>query len=183
MLFKKMRFFIADLHKQLQELHSSAATPSSMSMTVYRGQAMSNEELEKHRSNIGGLLSVDNFLSTSSDKSMAEFFANASTNDLGMEKVPFEIEIDSKIGKKYPFASIEYLSKFPEEREVLFSIGSVFRIRSAEKNINGIWNVRLKLTDEGDEQVEALADSIWEKIRSDDDLLCLAKLMRLMGKY
>ena len=182
MLFK-MRFFIVDLHRQLQELHSSAPATSPMSMTVYRGQAMSSEEFEKHRTNIGGVLSMNNFVSTSTDNSYADEFADASTNDPGMEKVVFEIEIGPKTSKQCPFANIRHLSYFGEEDEVLISIGSVFRIRSMEKNINGVWNVGLKLTDEEDEQVEALADSVWEEIRSDHDLLCLAKLMRLMGNY
>ncbi|CAF1133774.1 unnamed protein product [Didymodactylos carnosus] len=182
MLFT-MRFFIVDLHKQLQELHSSAAPASRMSMTVYRGQVMSSEEFEKHRSNIGGLLSINNFLSTSADKYVAELFADASTNEPGMEKILFEIEINPQIGKNCPFANIEHLSSFRTESEILISMGSVFRIRSVEKNISGVWNVDLKLTDEEDEQVEALTDGVWEKIRSDHNLLCLAKLMRLMGNY
>ncbi|CAF0986725.1 unnamed protein product [Adineta steineri] len=181
MLFK-MRFFIVDLHKQLQDLHSSAP-PLSAPLTVYRGQSMSSEEFEKHKSNIGGLMSMNNFLSTSTDKTVAEMFVNASTNEPGMKHILFEIEIDSKIKKQCPFANIEHVSYFENECEVLISIGSVFRIRSMEKDNNSIWNVRLTLTDEEDKQVKALADGIWEKIESDNTLLCLAKLMRLMGNY
>jgi tetratricopeptide (TPR) repeat protein len=178
----KMRFFIVDLYKQLEELYSTASV-SATSVTVYRGQAMSSAEFEKHKLNINGLLSISNFLSTSTDRNVAESFAFASMGQPGIEAVLFEIEIDPKLGKRCPFASIEHLSYFRTEYEVLISMGSVFRIHSVERDNNGIWNMHLKLTGEEDEELEMLADDIWKKIRSGDDLLSLAKLMRLMGNF
>jgi tetratricopeptide (TPR) repeat protein len=178
----KMRFFIVDLYKQLEELYSTASV-SATSVTVYRGQAMSSAEFEKHKLNINGLLSISNFLSTSTDRNVAESFAFASMGQPGIEAVLFEIEIDPKIGKRCPFASIEHLSYFRTEYEVLISMGSVFRIHSVERDTDGILNMYLKLTGEEDEELEMLADDIWKKIRSENDLLSLAKLMRLMGNF
>jgi tetratricopeptide (TPR) repeat protein len=43
--------------------------------------------------------------------------------------------------------------------------------------------MHLKLTGEEDKELEMLADDIWKRIRSGDDLLSLAKLMRLMGNF
>ncbi|CAF4628021.1 unnamed protein product, partial [Rotaria sp. Silwood1] len=54
------------LRRQLKEL-CLAQSITNMPLTVYRGQAMLNEEFEQHKSNINGLLTINNFLSTSTD--------------------------------------------------------------------------------------------------------------------
>ncbi len=174
-----MRFFITDIDKQLQRLYSA----DTSAMTVYRGQAMSSEEFNKHRSNIGGFMSMHNFLSTSKNPEVAKGFVLANKDRPNMEAILFKIELDAKAGEICPFADIEHLSCFPEENEVLISIGSVFQIHSVEIDNDGIWNMHLKLTAKVDQELETLRRCIWKKIRSDDGRFSMAKLMRLMGKF
>ena len=55
----QLQFFIFDIHQQLKQLHtqSSQAEP----MVAYRGQGLSSEELDKLKSNLGGLLLISHF--------------------------------------------------------------------------------------------------------------------------
>ena len=63
-------------------------------------------------------------------------------------------------------------------------MGSIFRICSIDKDNNDIWNIHLKLIDkENDQELERLADDIWNKIRSYDDLFSFIKLLRLIGHF
>ncbi|CAF3227174.1 unnamed protein product [Rotaria sp. Silwood2] len=180
----KMRYFIVDIHRQLKELYV-AQSKTKIPLTVYRGQAMLNEEFEQHKSNINGLLTINNFLSTSTDYLIAKLFASTNKNRPGMQAVLFEIELDSNIHcQDCPYASIEQISYFQTECEVLMSMGSIFRIISMDKDNDDIWKIRLKLINkQEDHELETMADNIWEKIRSSDDLFSLIKLLRLMGDF
>ncbi|CAF1330873.1 unnamed protein product [Didymodactylos carnosus] len=72
----KVRFFIKDLHQQLQSESLSAIGSVT---DVYRGQLMYAVEFEKLKTNIGGLLSVSNFLSTTPHRELALCFSGFGT--------------------------------------------------------------------------------------------------------
>ncbi|CAF3324427.1 unnamed protein product [Rotaria socialis] len=61
----KLGFFIRHLHIQLKELHREQLVDFQTVLTVYRGQGMSKEDFQKLLDSEGGLLSFNNFLSTS----------------------------------------------------------------------------------------------------------------------
>ena len=67
----KLGFFIVDLHRHIEQLHREQFESDSAKQrfTVYRGQGMDNEAFRKIVSNMGGLISFNNFLSTSRDQS------------------------------------------------------------------------------------------------------------------
>ncbi|CAF1605105.1 unnamed protein product [Rotaria sp. Silwood1] len=146
----KMQPFIKDLHHQIK-----SSCLSSTITTVYRGQAMRSEEFYKHKNNIGGLLSINNFLSTSTDKEVGLAFAFANMNRPCYEAILFEIEINQS-AHHISVANIENFSYFQTENEVLFSMCSVFRIKSIIKMDNGIWNFQVTLTGDEDKQLKAL---------------------------
>jgi hypothetical protein len=52
-LITKMAFFVQDLHRQIEKQHSEAHDTSKI--TVYRGQALSNDDFEKLKKSKGGL--------------------------------------------------------------------------------------------------------------------------------
>ena len=62
-----MGFFIGDLHQQIDQLHKEqfSGANAGKSFIVYRGQGMSNKEFEQVSKSKGGLISFNNFLSTS----------------------------------------------------------------------------------------------------------------------
>ena len=61
----KMGFFICDLHRHIEQLHKEQSKDFQKEFTVYRGQGISREMFEKLKKTKGGLLSFNNFLSTS----------------------------------------------------------------------------------------------------------------------
>ncbi|CAM2727746.1 unnamed protein product [Rotaria socialis] len=61
----KLGFFIRSLHLQLKQLHQEQATNLQKPFTVYRGQGMNKEDFQNLLDSQGGLLSFNNFLSTS----------------------------------------------------------------------------------------------------------------------
>ena len=61
----KLGFFIRNLHHQLLELHREQLNDFKKKFDVYRGQGLNKEDFQRLESNKGGLLSFNNFLSTS----------------------------------------------------------------------------------------------------------------------
>ena len=75
----KMGFFIGDLHRHIEQLHKKQfnGQNSVTSFTVYRGQGMSEEGIRADEKNIGGLISFNNFLSTSINRDVSLLFAES----------------------------------------------------------------------------------------------------------
>ncbi|CAF2982275.1 unnamed protein product [Rotaria sp. Silwood2] len=142
------RFYIMDLCAQLKEEYYKQQLNNNK-IKLYRGQTMSNEEINKLRNNIGNLISPNGFFSTSMDCAVAKMFTSQGNNS-----VLFEIETDSNL-KHCIFAKIELFSHVPDEKEVLFSIGAVFKINNIyfDEQIN-LWKINLQATDEGREHIE-----------------------------
>jgi hypothetical protein len=65
-----------------------------------------------------------------------------------MTSVVFSIERDSLVRTR-PYANIREYSLFPDEDEVLFSMGSIFRIGNIRQlpNSDNIWVIHLIMTD------------------------------------
>ncbi|CAF0858031.1 unnamed protein product [Adineta steineri] len=131
-----LRFFIADLHRQLTDehrktLHSHIGyKPISY---VYRGQAIEVKELNFIRRNLGQFLSIQSFLSTSTDRQVALSFAMASTPPTtDTTRILFQFNIETHVFNTKPYANIKELSFFREENETLLMLGSIFRIEQVE---------------------------------------------------
>ncbi|CAF1311292.1 unnamed protein product [Adineta steineri] len=73
----RMGFFIGDLHRQIEQLHREqyAGTTAANTFTVYRGQGLSIEDFEQTMKTKGGLISFNNFLSTSMVRKVSLDFA------------------------------------------------------------------------------------------------------------
>ena len=65
----RMGFFIRDLHRQIEQFHSATHQPTKM--VVYRGQGMTEADFEMIKKNPNGLLTFENFLSTSTDQQLS----------------------------------------------------------------------------------------------------------------
>ncbi|UJR11835.1 hypothetical protein I4U23_016015 [Adineta vaga] len=179
----KFRFFIIDLHEQLDELHREASTLSSSLSTVYRGQALVDTEFQKLQNNCGGLLSINNFLSTTTNCEVATGYAEANSHRSGFKSVLFEIELDTTMKPNNAFANIQHLSHFGTENEVLFSMASVFRIQSIEQLTDKIWIVTMKLTNDEDEQLKNLTDHIVKEVDRTNNLASLGLVLVKMGEF
>ncbi|CAF3909668.1 unnamed protein product [Rotaria sp. Silwood1] len=139
------RFFIADLYQQLSSL--DADKNISAHAVYYRGQLMHKSEIETLKKDQH--ICSASFLSTTCNRDIAlNFFTCvstpcSSTND--PQSVLFIIHPTEFNYKQLIFADISELSNFGNaEQEVLFAVGSYFRIDqiSFDEDIN-LWTIEL----------------------------------------
>jgi tetratricopeptide (TPR) repeat protein len=162
-LIIKLGFFIRDLHEHITRLHSEQYPKDhhSDSFVVYRGQGLSETDFNQLMRTKGGLLSFNNFLSTSISREVSFAFAESNHYDPNLIGVLFQITISSSTACT-TFANSLGVSYYEGEREILFSMHSIFRIGQI-KQIDGnnrLWQVDLILTSDLDRQLHALTEHI-----------------------
>ncbi|CAF1374886.1 unnamed protein product [Didymodactylos carnosus] len=123
---------------------STKPEPIQNILILYRGQTMNNDEFEKLKNNVGGFVSVNSFMSTTTNRHVAVAFVGNKSSL--MKYVLFEININIHLDTK-PFASIVHLSTFQTEDEILFSMGTVFRIKNVEQLSHSLWKAELTLSE------------------------------------
>jgi hypothetical protein len=80
-----MGFFIRDLHQQIKQLHQEQyGGKNTTHFTLYRGQAMSQVDFQKLNATKSGLISFNNFLSTSEDIGVSTAYAESNANSPDM---------------------------------------------------------------------------------------------------
>ncbi|CAF0732293.1 unnamed protein product [Adineta steineri] len=182
----RIGFFINDLHRDIQRLHSQQFDDHQLykTFTVYRGQGLSKEDFNEMIKTKGGLLSFNNFLSASKNPSTAlEFVQQAATNP-DLVGILFVMTISST-DSTTPFASISDVSYFHKEDEVLFSMHTIFRIediKAMDEN-NDLYQVNLTLTNDNDQDRRTLTDHIRQETFPDvEGWYRLGKLLIKMGQ-
>ena len=186
----KMVFFIRSLHLQLQELHEKQSDTYNEQFVVYRGQGLSQEDFQQLIDTKGGLLSFDNFLSTSTKQNVAKGFINTSLKKCKENVgILFIITINPKkiLGStNTPFALIDdYSAMGTSEKEILFSMNTVFRvddIRQTPTNTRR-WEVQLSLTDDNDPQLANLTKCMKDELYGSTLWHRLGVLMLKMGHF
>ncbi len=126
------RFIINDLSSTLAREYNQMLQESDneMSMTVYRGGQITITELEQFQSNEGKLISINGYLSTSRLRNIAMRFTEYDVPRMKSVPVLFEIKCEMKESNCSIFADISKFSDFPNEQEVLFDLGSVFKVEA-----------------------------------------------------
>jgi tetratricopeptide (TPR) repeat protein len=159
----RMGFFIKDLYRHIDQLHSKQCADRSSS-EVYRGQGLSKEDFEQMIKTKGGLISFNSFLSTSKDRDVSLAFAESSQGNPDLVGILFIIKIDPAQSTTL-FASIRGISDFQDEDEVLFSMHTVFRINDIKPMAgnNRLFEVNLTLTGDNDQDLRVLTDRIREE--------------------
>jgi len=145
---------------------------------------MSNEEIQMLKDSLGEFIAINSFLSTSLDRQQARSFFSFSDNSNDVGRVFFEIEADPSLDNIKPFSDISSYSPYPEEKEVLFMIGSIFRLVSMDRDQDGILIVRMKLCSNNDNQLKSLFQHMQKKgIKGETTLLSFGHLLKDMGKW
>ncbi|CAF1011460.1 unnamed protein product [Adineta steineri] len=160
-----MGFFLRDVHQQIQQLYEQQISSyRRKTFEVYRGQGLMESDFEKLQKAKGGLMSFNNFLSTSKDKEVSVEFAQRASTEPNKVGIFFIMSIDPCL-KSTPFASIKEVSYFKEEEEVLFSMHTVFRVNAIKQmgSMTQLYQVELELTSDDDQQLRLLTDRIREE--------------------
>ncbi|CAF3958090.1 unnamed protein product, partial [Adineta steineri] len=158
-------FFLRDLHQQIQQLYEQQiSTYGKEPFVVYRGQGFTKSDFEKLQKAKGGLISFDNFLSSSKNEQVSLSFAQDASTKPNMVGILFIISIDPSI-KSAPFAFIKEVSYFKQEDEILFTMHTVFRVGAIKQmgNKNQLYQVELQLTSDDDQQLQLLTNRIHEE--------------------
>ncbi len=173
------RFFIRDIHRELER--NQCRSP----IDVYRGQVLSNDELNNLRNSVGDFISINSFFSTTTNRHQAVGFLNSSDISDDLHRVLFEINANPRVVTTKPFADISSYSEFTHESEVLFMIGSIFRIGNIHRNNDRIWIIRLKLCGDDEHDLKTLFEHMKKKSGGDSavTLLTFSRTLRRMGKY
>ncbi|CAF1428100.1 unnamed protein product [Adineta steineri] len=183
----RMGFFISDLHRDIQRLHSEQfdGHQSGTTFTVYRGQGLSKEDFTKMTKTKGGLLSFNNFLSTSKNRNVSLNFAQQGATNPDLVGILFIISINPTHATT-PFASVSDVSYFHTEDEVLFSMHTIFRIGDIKPmdGNNHLYKVNLTLTNDNDQDLRTLTDSIQQETFPDQEGWGrLGSLLIKMGQF
>ncbi len=171
------RSYISDIHRQLQ-YHQSKSP-----VRVYRSQLMSIDELRYLEKYIGQFVSMNSFLSTSSKRPVALFYMGDKTQRIDLELVLFEIEADPQVVTTKPFADISMYSCFDVEAEVLFMLGSIFRLNNITHGDDQIWIIHMTLWSDDEHDLKQVLTAMKDQNGiGETNLHTLGKLLCDMGK-
>ncbi|CAF1479740.1 unnamed protein product [Adineta steineri] len=180
-----MGFFLRDVHQQIKQLYEQQVSSyGGKPFLVYRGQGLMKSDFEKLQKVEGGLMSFNNFLSTSKDKEVSLGFAGRASTKPDMVGILFIMSIDPRL-KSTPFASIKEVSYFKEEEEILFSMHTVFRVNAINQmdSKNQLYQVELELTSDDDQQLRVLTDRIREETDSSTGWKRLGNVLVTIGQF
>jgi tetratricopeptide (TPR) repeat protein len=178
-----MGFFLRDLHQQIKQRHDEQSKNRiEQTYTVYRGQAMYNDDFKKLCNSPNGLLSFNNFLSTSTDQAVSMMFCPIPLQDPNMTAVLFKIEVDPNLTCT-PFVIVKDNTNFGDEQEILFSMHSVFRIGKIDQTNVELIQVELVLTNDNDKELKQLTDCMWKEIQGGTGWHQLGQLLIKIGNF
>ncbi|CAF4902310.1 unnamed protein product, partial [Rotaria sp. Silwood1] len=153
----KFRVYITDLHRQLDVFGRQQEQNGIKSeiTKVYCGKPLSDSVLQQLIDNKGGLISMNGFLSTTLDFDMVGVYAGDEQIAEGHRRAKFQLQISKKI--RQPYAYVGNCSAKKNELEVLFSIGTIWRIESVKYDEDPC-TIELTSCDELDSQLMELLE-------------------------
>ena len=178
MLFR-FAFFIRHIEEQLFKHEYSSP------IRLYRGQLMSNEELQFLQKSIGQFLSMNSFLSTSFDEEQARVFLDDCNIPPDLQPVLFTIDADPTIEGVKPFANISPFSYFVDEQEVLIMLGAIFELLSIRRDRH-IWLIEVRLCANNDQASKSVFEHMKKNYGGDKtqtDLLSFGTVLANMGNF
>ncbi|CAF0986874.1 unnamed protein product [Adineta steineri] len=152
LLVYRFRYWVKLLCSAIEREHQRQNNDQVWSL--YSGFRLHKDELERLKQSVGNLISINSFLSTSRNINVAQIFAGTGPIESHLVRVILHIEANPTRLQSVFCADIHEISQFPEEEEVLFSLGSTFRILSMDFNEeNQHWIFTLNATDDARDQI------------------------------
>ncbi|CAF4959412.1 unnamed protein product, partial [Rotaria sp. Silwood1] len=111
-------------------------------------------------------------------------FLNVPDGTNNLEPVLFEIDANPKVVTTKPFAEISAYSEFSDESEVLFMLGSIFRLKSVNHNSNDqVWVIKMTVCSENEHELKHVLTDMKKQLGSGEtNLHKFGKLLWEMGK-
>ncbi|CAF1488753.1 unnamed protein product [Adineta ricciae] len=143
-----LRSYIFDIHRQLQ--HYQPKCP----LRVFGCQLMSSEQLNTLKQWAGQYISVNSFFSATNNSSKAlSILINTNISE-DFQRVMFDIDADPGRSTKQLFADINGYSHLSAELEVIFTLGSIFRVKNTSHGENQIWTISMTLLDDDEPELK-----------------------------
>ncbi|CAF0745512.1 unnamed protein product [Rotaria sp. Silwood1] len=161
-LIISMGFFIQDLHNHIAALHDDQYVkhPHIEPFTVFRGQGLSQKDFDQLVKTQGGLLSFNNFISTSTNRQVSLNFIRHTIETTDLIGILFIIKIDPSISSTL-FANVRDVSYFEGEEEILISMHSIFRVGQVKQMDNKrLWQADVMLTNDSDSQLHVMTEQL-----------------------
>lgn len=177
--------FIKDLYQQLSDEQKLFIKKQETSfLQVYRGQFISKDEVKRLKSSENQLISVNSFLSTSTNRKKAlEFATSRAPPTDQLTSILLEITLNLNSITR-PYADIKHLSAFPEEEEILLMFGSVFRIEKVQYDEKlKLWSATLTLASEDDEDYKEYEKSLKKELKGQNQFISIGNYFLQMQKY
>ncbi|CAF3487046.1 unnamed protein product [Rotaria socialis] len=172
------RFFIRDIGCQLGK------DKCSSTIRAYRSQLMSREKLEILQRSVGKFISINSFLSANIDQGKTRSSLHLHSSSPEMEKVFFVIEASSNLCNVRPFNNIEPHSYFPKTNQILFMVGSIFRIDRIEYPQDKILNIRISLCSINDQDLKPFSEHMHNALYiGQTSLMQFSNILRRMNKF
>ncbi|CAF1343170.1 unnamed protein product [Adineta steineri] len=130
-LLMAYRYYLSDLCKMIEFMYQERKREQGdITQTFYRAGPINEAQLEKMRKpQKRQLISLIGFISTTTDMDIAKGYAQKQSISKGNKRALFQITVKPQESCT-AFAYIEGISFHPEEKEVLFSMGSTFVVGS-----------------------------------------------------
>ncbi|CAF1136074.1 unnamed protein product [Didymodactylos carnosus] len=191
------RFYIVDLCAALMENYQDLKDYTPEPLKLYRGVKQTKDDIQRLKDNVGSLISMNGFFSTTRRHSVAQFYAGIEANPAtntnttsvapisnNYESLLFEIEIDLKEQINCILADISYLSQFYDEEEVLFDLGAVFEIESVIYNMTDKYSTcKMKVSAKGVEVAKEYVTFRKNEMKNADSVILFGDLLYDMREY
>jgi hypothetical protein len=144
---------------------------------------MTKGEINQMLDNVGGIVSMNGFFSTSRDIEQAIQFALKKSQRTDVVGVLLEVEGDINLDKMI-FADIAQFSAFPKEQEVLFDLATIFRIVHVEfdKGRN-LWVIQLSGVEKSSYTVNEYIKSVGKETEEANPTLLLSRLVSFSSRF
>ncbi|CAF1042752.1 unnamed protein product [Adineta steineri] len=168
------RFFIQDINEQL-ELHR-CLTP----INVYHHHLITNEQIEQLQNSVKKLISINTFFLTTFEREKALTALQQTSN---LQKILFEIHADPSIEGVKPFADITSFSSSKKQSQILFMLGSIFRIEDLYQQ-GEFWICEMKLASKNDLDLQIAFEKNQEEDGDcENDILSFGNFLARIGRY
>ncbi|CAF1636205.1 unnamed protein product [Adineta ricciae] len=124
------RFYLIDLCSELSKNHQRILE-YQQPLSLYRGTTCTKDYIQFLKDSVDHLISTNGFFSTSKQIEVAEMYADVGKNlteKNDCESIIYKINYDPNAHPKTIVADVSGESQFPEEKEFLFDLGTVFQI-------------------------------------------------------
>jgi tetratricopeptide (TPR) repeat protein len=184
------RFYIIDLCACLAE-NCRLLREWVSKIKVYRGIKLPKVEIERLCGTIGGLIAANGYFSTSRKRCVSKMFAGIGvkvttpSNSDVLESVLFDIEVDLEKYSEIILADVRHISSHKDEDEVLFDLGTVFKINAMSYNDKGhYWACSMSATDEGRAIAKEYLHFREKELDNSDDIeIAFGDLLFEMGEW